>query len=60
MEKLYDLASELKQQIETTDPNSMLSVGLVKKAQEIEKLAKQIKDAPRDRRRNLQRQFDPA
>lgn len=43
VEKLYDLASELKQQIETTDPNSMLSVGLVKKAQEIEKLAKQIK-----------------
>jgi hypothetical protein len=43
VEKLYDLASELKQQVETTDFGSTLSLGLVKKAQEIEKLAKQIK-----------------
>ncbi len=44
VEKLYDLASELKQQVETTDVNSLMSVALVKKAQQIEKLAKQIKD----------------
>ena len=44
VEKLYDLASELKQQVETTDLNSALPLGLVKKAQQIEKLAKQIKE----------------
>jgi hypothetical protein len=30
--------------VERTDANSILSVSLVKKAQQIEKLAKQIKD----------------
>ena len=44
VEKLYDLASELKQQVETTDVNSLMSVTFVKKAQQIEKLAKHIKD----------------
>ena len=42
--RLYGMASELKEQVERTDANSMLSVSLVKKAQQIEKLAKQIKD----------------
>ncbi len=44
VQKLYQLASELKQQIESTDLNSVLSLGVVKKAQEIEKLAKHIKE----------------
>ena len=42
--RLYGMVSELKEQVERTDANSMLSVSLVKKAQKIEKLAKQIKD----------------
>jgi hypothetical protein len=42
--KLYEMVSELKEQVEHTDANSMLSVSLVKKAQQIESLAKQIKN----------------
>jgi hypothetical protein len=42
--KLYELVSELKDQIDKTDSASTLSVSVVKKAQQIEKLAKQIKD----------------
>jgi len=42
--RLYGMASDLKEQIQRTDSNAMLSVSLVKKAQQIEKLAKQIKD----------------
>jgi len=41
--KLYEMASELKEQVDKTDPSSTLSLSLVKKAQQIEKLAKQIK-----------------
>ncbi len=44
VQKLYELASELKQQVESTDLNSVLSLGVVKKAQQIEKLAKHIKE----------------
>lgn len=44
VEKLYQLALELKQQVEATDLNSVLSLGMVKKAQQIEKLAKQVKE----------------
>jgi peptidoglycan hydrolase CwlO-like protein len=44
VEKLYEMVSDLKKQVESTDANSMLSLSLVKKAQQIEKLAKQIKD----------------
>ena len=40
--KLYDLVSELKDQIEKTDATAALSIS-VKKAQQVEKLAKQIK-----------------
>ena len=42
--RLYEMASELKGEVERTDANSTLSVSLVKKAQQIEKLAKQIKE----------------
>lgn len=42
--KLYEMVSELKDQVDKTDSMSTLSVSVVKKAQQIEKLAKQIKD----------------
>jgi hypothetical protein len=42
--KLYEMVSELKDQVEKTDANSTLSISVVKKAQQIEKLAKQIKE----------------
>jgi hypothetical protein len=44
VEKLYDLAAQLKTEVEKTDATTVLSVGMLKKAEEIEKLAKQIKD----------------
>jgi hypothetical protein len=45
--KLYEMVAELKEQIEKTDAASTLSVSVVKKAQQIEKLAKQIKELAR-------------
>jgi hypothetical protein len=42
--KMYEMAAELKSEVEKTDANATLSLSLVKKAQEIEKLAKQIKN----------------
>jgi hypothetical protein len=44
VQKLSDLVNELKEQIDKSDANSTLSISVVKKAQQIEKLAKQIKD----------------
>jgi len=44
VEKLYDLASQLKSEVEKTDSTTVLSLAMLKKAEEIEKLAKQIKD----------------
>jgi hypothetical protein len=44
VEKLYDLASQLKREVEKTDSTTVLSLAMLKKAEEIEKLAKQIKD----------------
>ena len=44
IEKLYDLASQLKAEIEKTDSTVILSLAMVKKAEEIEKLAKHIKE----------------
>jgi hypothetical protein len=44
VQKLYEMVGELKEQIDKTDANSTLSLSVVKKAQQIEKLAKQIKD----------------
>ena len=44
VEKLYKLASELKDEVEKTDATTVLSLPMLKKAEEIEKLAKQIKD----------------
>jgi hypothetical protein len=45
--KLYVLASELKEQVEKTDASSTLSLSMVKTAQQIEKLAKQIRNLSR-------------
>lgn len=47
IEKLYQLATQLKTEIEKTDSTAVLSLALVKKAEEIEKLAKQIKERAR-------------
>ncbi len=43
VEKLYQLASELKAEVEKTDSVRVLSVPMLKKAEEIEKLAKSIR-----------------
>jgi len=42
--RLSAMVSELREQVNRTDSSAMLSVSLVKKAQQIEKLAKQVKD----------------
>jgi hypothetical protein len=42
--QLSQLVSDLKGQVERIDTDSTLSLSIVKKAQQIEKLAKQIKD----------------
>ena len=44
IEKLFDLASQLKEQVEKTDATAVLSLAMVKKADEIEHLARQIKE----------------
>jgi hypothetical protein len=43
VEKLFDLASELKAEVEKTDSVLVLSLGMLRKAEEIEKLAKEIR-----------------
>jgi hypothetical protein len=43
VEKLYELASDLKAEVEKTDSSKVLSMVLIKKAEEIERLAKDIK-----------------
>jgi hypothetical protein len=43
VERLYELASELKTEVEKTDSVQVLSLGMLKKAEEIEKLAHEIK-----------------
>ena len=43
MERLLDLVTQLKSDFDKTDPTAVLSLPLVKKAEEIEKLAKQVK-----------------
>jgi len=48
IEKLYQLASDLKEEVEKTDTSKVLSLTLVKKAEEIEKLAHDIKTRAKD------------
>jgi len=44
VEQLYELARELKDEVEKTDSTKVLSLNLMKKAEEIEKLAHDIKN----------------
>jgi len=44
VQQLLKLATELKDEVDRTNLNTTFSLGFVKKAQQIEKLAKQIKD----------------
>jgi hypothetical protein len=44
VERLFELASQLKAQVERTDATTTLSLAMLKKAEEIEKLARQIKE----------------
>ena len=43
VEKLFQLATELKDEVDKTDSAKVLSVAMLKKVEEIEKLAKDIK-----------------
>jgi hypothetical protein len=47
VEKLYTLATELKDEVEKTDSANVLSLTMVNKAEQVEKLAKQIKNLSR-------------
>ncbi len=44
IQKLFQLASELKEQVEKTDATTVLSLTLLRKTEEIEKLAHAIRD----------------
>jgi hypothetical protein len=44
VEKLFELATELKAEVEKTDSSKVLSLNVVRKAEEIEKLARDIKN----------------
>ncbi len=48
VEKLYALALELRAQVETTETTQVLSLPMIQKAEQIEKLAKQVKTLARD------------
>ncbi len=43
VERLYELASELKAEVEKTDNVQVLSIAMLKKTEDIEKLAKEIR-----------------
>jgi nucleotide-binding universal stress UspA family protein len=43
VEKLYDLASDLKAEVEKTDSVHVLSIAMLRKTDEIEKLAREIR-----------------
>jgi hypothetical protein len=44
VDRLYQLATELKDEVEKTDSSKVLSLNLMKKAEEIERLARDIKN----------------
>jgi hypothetical protein len=44
VEQLFELAKELKDQVESTDSTKVLSLNVLKKAEEIEKLAHDIRN----------------
>lgn len=43
VERLYELASELKAEVEKTDNVQVLSIAMLRKTEDIEKLAKEIR-----------------
>jgi hypothetical protein len=47
VQRLYALVTELKNEVDQTNSNMVLNTAVVKRAQDIEKLAKQIKDRAR-------------
>lgn len=47
VERLFKLAQELKGEVEKTDSSQILSLPLIKKAEEVERLAKKIKELAR-------------
>jgi hypothetical protein len=47
VERLYALVSDLRQEVSLTNSANVLSLSVVKKAKEIEKIAKQVKDLAR-------------
>lgn len=44
VEKLYQLVTELRDQVQKSDTTSTLSLSVINKAKQIEKLAKQVKE----------------
>ena len=44
VQRLYAMATELKDEVDNTNYNTVLNLAVLKRAQEIEKLAKQIRD----------------
>jgi hypothetical protein len=44
VQRLYAMATQLKDEVDQTNENAVLNVTVLKRAQEIEKLAKQIRD----------------
>ena len=44
VQRLFAMATELKDEVDNTNSNTMLNLTVLKRAQEIEKLAKQIRD----------------
>ena len=44
VEKLYQLVTELRDQVQKSDTTSTLSISVINKAKQIEKLAKQVKE----------------
>jgi hypothetical protein len=47
LDQLLQIASELQKEYQAADPNAVLSVTFVKKAEQAEKLAKQVKNLAR-------------
>jgi hypothetical protein len=47
VEKIFDLATELKAEVEKTNSADVLSLPLIQKSEQIEKLAKQVKTLAR-------------
>src|SRR4029077_18594991 len=44
VQRLYAMATKLKDEVDNTNSNTVLNLAVLKRAQEIEKLAKQIRD----------------